>query len=267
MLHRRKQVLSRFSGAAFWVCTIFNGLAVVWTKLPTFSGEPSWYTSARELGRGWGDVAIFAFSVGIFVSALVQRIVGRMATWDTLHSFISDLRSVMVDPENENPTTSKATIYRAVKVCPEDGWWDWIWCRFKSGRRWLVPVVRSHHLDQRTKTCFPISDDPAQCIGVAGQAWAQEQILFVSLPDVSGENPYPKVLSSYRTRGFVTMEWIKKHKPTCRTVLAIPLVVAGEHWGVLVFHTKTVNGVQFEDIEPIAHIVQKHVTQLLAKNQ
>jgi hypothetical protein len=107
MLHRKKQISSRIAGLTFWCFTIANGLAVIWGKLPVFSSEFGEYTSLRLSGKEHGDIVIFICSLGIFVSALVLRVVGRMATWDTLHSLISDLRIIMVDPEDEQPVSTK----------------------------------------------------------------------------------------------------------------------------------------------------------------
>lgn len=75
---------------------------------------------------------------------------------------------------------------------------------------WLVPIARSGHTTKLTRTVFCVPDDADNAEGIAGQTWAQKQIVD------SGPLPLPKdasdteAIEEYALGGYVSAEWVKE---------------------------------------------------------
>jgi hypothetical protein len=115
-------------------------------------------------------------------------------------------------------------------------WWPWGMGRGPTSG-WLVPVLRSGHTTQKSRTVFLAPDDAQHAEGVAGKTWAtrNREIVVDNLPE-----PDPNVPGSvvdYAKRTGVSEEWLLTQildgRQMARAFRAIPVEVGGRRWGVL----------------------------------
>jgi len=150
--------------------------------------------------------------------------------WNTLHHFLDTFRKDVFDGASDAAQfRHRVTLFRRTE-------WAWTgFIRFRSGG-WIKPVERSGYTTHRTSTVFRASDTPNESEGVAGQAWSQNCVLLCSnLPDCSREaHPSSEQIAEYARRTYVTTQWVNGHRPRSRSLLAIPIEVKSEPWGVVV---------------------------------
>lgn len=271
MLHRRRKKIAQIAFVIFWAATVLNAVAAVGSKLPAweFGGAP--WESLRAFGARWGAIAVCVFTALIGVSALVIRWTGRQPTWETLHALLNGLRAAIFRNGDiyDNPDHHRVTIFRAVPVAPCDPWWTKMIKCCANQPRWLVPVVRSHHTSQATSVCFRLHDDGDRCEGVCGHAYVADQVVNVPhLPDVSCAEgpPSDRDIRSYAKQAFVSRAWIEERKPKTRSILALPLMVNGRPWGVLVFDSRNSEPIPYDELADIFSAIQTHITVLLSKH-
>lgn len=269
MLHRRNAQWIAASRRIFWSATATNSVAAIWGKLP----EEDWgvvYAFLRQAGGNWSAAVILVSTAIMGVAGIVYKYYGSQDTWETLHELISDLQqAIFKGPDYQTLDSHKVTIFRGTHSCASEHFFKRLWFWFRGKKRWLVPVARSHHTSQATSTCFALLDDGEKCTGVAGQAWARKRVVAVNdLPDVSGRTsaPYKREIESYASRAFVSKDWVERQKPKGRSILAVPLFVKGEPWGVLVFDSRLPQKIRYDDLEEIFTVIQKHINRLLTKH-
>lgn len=109
-----------------------------------------------------------------------------------------------------------------------------------------MPVERSGHTTRKSNTKFAIPDDADNAEGIAGQAWARNQVVVVSdLPEIK-EGTSQKDIKDYSNKTWVTDEWVKRNRPQSRTYCGMPVEVKGKLWGVLVFDSRAINAIDGE---------------------
>lgn len=249
---------------------MINVVAAILSKLPARPSSGPVYAAIRDFGEAnsWWLI-ILATSIIAFTS-LLKKSIGPPDTWDTLHELMDSLHAVVFNGENYAvPDEHKVTIFKAVPTCVHDSKLRRIFGRASKRARWLVPVVRSGHTSQDTRTCFKLDDAGEKCEGVAGQVWARGKVVAVSdLPDVSGTTspPSKNEINRYADATYVTNKRIKEKIPKSRALLGLPIMVRGQPWGVLVFDSRNPQRIQYDEMEHMFRVVLKHLNQLISKH-
>lgn len=123
----------------------------------------------------------------------------------------------------------------------------WRWGKHNPFSDFLIPVLRSGHMSKKSQIAFHISDDSDKTEGVAGRAWASDQVIF--------EEKLPKVETltsearqkAYARRTGCNLEMIKKRvergDPMPRSIVAIPVRRFGKLWGIIVLDSRYPEGI------------------------
>lgn len=112
----------------------------------------------------------------------------------------------------------------------------------------LLPVARSGHLTQSSKTSWPIGDENKNCLGVAGHAWASADGEYgvAGLPVIDA-SASESDFQEYAEGTFVPVDWCRSRcaagKSFPRSMLAFQLRVGGERWGVVVLDSLDPTGI------------------------
>ncbi|NUQ01148.1 MAG: GAF domain-containing protein [Armatimonadetes bacterium] len=193
--------------------------------------------------------------------ALRARI-GEPVTWRGVQETLDAVRDQIFEkgqPAHQN----RATLFRFVNWCwvmphcldPErtlwrllkptgKAWKPWTWRWSCAEYRWpwsgwLVPVARSGHLTQKTKTRFLAPDD-GQAEGVAGYAWTtKETVTICNLPDLNDESRIDdNAVETYAAQTHTSVDWVRARRAQkgnfARSLVGIPVLVKQKPWGVIV---------------------------------
>lgn len=227
---------------------LFAVLATV-AKLP--QGYEQWYSPLPQLigqlknnfSWIWIAAALLTVVNGIF------RALPDPWIWSILRQILNQIQKVAYqDFVGQLNNHHRVTLFKhkkwrwVIKKVGQKYFWPW------SG--WLVPVLRSGHVSQKSKACFLASKDDINPQGVVGQSWGSNAITVASelpgLSSVSGDAQITK----YTTRTFADFEHVKSQckqgKNLPRSIGAVPIVVKGDIWGVLVLDSQNAQGVTDE---------------------
>ncbi len=184
----------------------------------------------------------------LWILELLRRRVGNPVIWEGVDSFLDQFRNHVFEDAiaTANPHPShhfRATLFRRQRFTSRSVTWSG-WRPHMLGnpwKGWLVPMARSGHLTQKTRTVFAIPDD-GRCEGLAGWAWASDGPVSVTgLPNVSaedGNHPTEPQFRQYASKTRVSVEWVKIKRPTSRAMWASPVEVDGKPAGVLVIDSR-----------------------------
>ncbi len=267
MLHKKQLqvLLYKFSQYGFW---IFSGLLAFIGLLQKLdrTNWGDWYISFRGfvLDRSWW--LILGSSLALFVCKHLPRIAGSPQTWDLMHDFLDGLRDYFFREDGYDvPDFHRATLFR----CQRNRRKRNLIARFLglcgAKPKWLVPVVRSNHISQETEVAFRIDDSIEKCEGVAGRAWHMNNVVSVyDLPEISLGSA-AKEVKDYAKKSFVSPDWVRNKCPKSRSILAIPVRVKGEMWGVLVFDSRHPQKIGYKETEDLYLVLSKHLSNLVEK--
>lgn len=179
--------------------------------------------------------------------------IGEPWVWATLQSMVEELRKNAFNTNADGPAHHhRVTLFRHVK-----------W-RFRNGRGfssclpwtkgpyvwsgWLVPVLRSCHTTQRTKSVFLAPDNAQQAEGIAGQTWAARGTIYkAGLPSLEGVCNKNDV-AQYARETLVSSGFIKNRmsngQTLARSYYGIPVEVKNRLWGVIVLDSMSPSGIR-----------------------
>lgn len=160
-------------------------------------------------------------------------------------------------PDETPKDHNRVTLFRYQKWGFVRHWsatkWYWPWGRHHPFSSFLVPVLRSGHMSQKTAIAFHVSDDSDKTEGVAGKAWScGEALSVIDLPlmDPSSRNR-PKTV--YAGRTFCDIEmievYIRRKRNMPRSIVAIPVERHGRIWGIVVADSRYQQGVDDSAVE------------------
>lgn len=137
--------------------------------------------------------------------------------------------------------------------------------RPKSG--WLVPVVRSGHVTQRNITIFRCPDHPDFAEGIAGAAFAGDDVVQVdNLPDLS-DNCTEEMIKEYSSKTLidpeVTKKRVKQQKTNARSFYAFVIRKGDDPWGVVVLDSRSPAGIRMNTIKNQTKILTEQLGCLL----
>lgn len=199
----------------------------------------------RAASFGVDLAPIFAFALAITQG--IRPFLISPAQFDAIHRILTGLRDHVVGTQTGVPYHfDRATLFqRRAFYLP---WNPKRWRRWPfSG--WLVPFERSGEATRHRGSCFLAPDDGDRAEGVAGQTWAQKNIVFVPPPN---DPPLPDLthtssdadMQEYARRSFVDPEWVRQwlrdHKRGLATrYVGIPVELKSRVWGVIVLDLRS----------------------------
>lgn len=160
------------------------------------------------------------------------------ARLDDVHILLDQFRDEVF--KNETPELAqhrRVTLFRHKALC---------W-RYPFVGGFLVPIERSGTFTRKTSATFRAPDDGEDCEGIVGRAFGKGATVAVESLDDLLKDSSPGRLSRYAEQTFMkerrVKEYIRRRKPLPRSIVAMPIEVSAQPWGVLVFDStgETIN--------------------------
>lgn len=188
---------------------------------------------------------------------LLKKLLGPPWLWQTVHSYLDVFRE---DVFNFGPDDAvhhhRVTLFKYVGWCWRLEKWPW------SG--WLVPVERSGHTTQSQISVFRAPDDADHAEGVAGMTWARRgQVMVSHLPDLEA-SPSDDAFRAYSRATGVSVADLKRKVPRARSYCGLPVEVKGNLWGVLIFDSRSPDGIN-HDSQVLFRPLGKYLGKLLER--
>lgn len=185
-------------------------------------------------------------------SKIVCSRLGAPWVWEIVQSMVGELnRQAFRNNANDPSHHHRVTLFKHVRcrfrVWPwRSRFWPWGPGHWPCSG-WLVPVARSGHTTQRTKTIFMAPDEADHAEGVAGKAWSCNGILHKSnLPDLYSDTSKENV-AAYANETWLAEELVQKRMQEglslARSYLGIQIEVKGKRWGVIVLDSRKPDGI------------------------
>jgi len=147
----------------------------------------------------------------------------------------------------------RATLFRHCRY----KWWLsprrhplWPW-GFQGRRRmpcsgWLIPVIRSGGMTQKTSTVFLAPDDADHAEGVAGYVWSMRgegaTVTVTAAQAPLDSNASNSDIQQYAKNTRTSEDWVRKQLGAQKVLSAsfsgIPIEVKGQTWGVLILDSR-----------------------------
>lgn len=196
----------------------------------------------------WWSVPGLLLVAYLLKSAAV--VVGSTWTWSTMQTVLDDWQKFVFkkpSPLHEH----RITLYRHVRfLFPTPRRWRLF--SWKQGRwpwsGWLVPMMRSGHVNKRTNAIFFAPDDGKLAEGVVGQTWARNAILEIKdLPAINTSSTDADV-ESYASRTWVPADFIRQRlkagQQCASSFLATPVERKKKIWGVVIMDSSAPKGIR-----------------------
>jgi hypothetical protein len=202
--------------------------------------DPRWPETVVAFIRVLQEMAWWFTPLGTFwcfVAQWMKKILGSPTfLWGTIKFLLDQLRHAVFAEIDQAGHHDRVTLFAYRKIH---------FCRRLFGFGWLVPVERSGdaNVTRMSKAYFRAPDDGDGAEGIAGKAWANKKMVYVSnLPELGqGINGYKAV--DYAKQVFLPTKWVEKKarktKLMPRSLCGIPVEVKGVVWGVIVIDSRS----------------------------
>ncbi len=222
------------------------------------------------------SLPIYAVVVLLFVYGLIAKSAGDPWVWEKIQYLLDGMRArVYAGREQDRLDEHRITLFKrrafVLRIRRPGAPWYWPYgksCTPWAG--WLVPVLRSGHTSQSTKSVFvaPRGDTSHEVDGVVGQAWSRNQSVIVGDLAEMTPNSSDAEIEEYSRRTFcdkaIVSKYFSQGRTPPRSIGAIPIEVQGKIWGALVLDSKDPDGVTDESINNFI-LTAGFVGQLLEK--
>ena len=223
--------------AAYAVALALSGLLKADAKEAARIYAPLGTSVAKVQGELWIWLPVATAAAASV--AWVKRKVGEPWYWESIHSLLDTFREQFFAARITDPVPfHRVTLFKRR---------SWLWTtRGKWWGGWVVPVERSGHTTQGTNTVFRATDDPLSNEGVAGVSWGFDRpVTVLDLPNVGEDaNPTDQEIANYAKLSWVDGEWVRANRPAARSLLAFPVEVKNEPWGVIVLDSRDPQGIK-----------------------
>jgi hypothetical protein len=220
-------------------CFLLPAIVAALTKLDP-NNWPGLVGKSALWSREWVGLIVPCSAFAYGVTKSWANWFGPPWVWKAVQKLLDEYRAVAFDMQDGDPIH-----YHRVTLFKRERWgtclristyWRAGWRRWPlSG--WLIPVARSGHTTQQSKTIFLVPDDADNAEGIGGQVWASDQVIIVNdLPNVNQDSS-PENINEYARKTFVSEKWVRDRigkKPLSLALCGIPLEVNGDRWGVIV---------------------------------
>ncbi|XUO83559.1 hypothetical protein RVM27_14215 [Halomonas sp. KM007] len=198
-------------------------------------------------------------SLALIVFSFCVKRYGKPWVWDKLKFILDEYRGKAFFVSESDPQDHhRITLFQYKRNCVFKKHWSssYIfrpWGNTPLVSHYLVPVLRSGHLSQKTSAIFHVPDSGDHSEGVAGWAFAaRSSVVIQELPDVNKKQAPKYIKNNYAEATKCPREmiehYISKDRMLPRSIAAIPVDVHGKPWGVIVLDSRTPNGVQEQSV-------------------
>lgn len=193
------------------------------------------------------------------IISFLYRLMGDPWVWEKI-KFILDEYQGKAFQQNPDDSSDhhRITLFKFKKNCFFVKHWSSSsplkpWGTKKIFSSFLVPVLRSGHLSQKSSAVFYISDDSDNCEGIAAKAWSNRRAVVTdSLPYLKPGDPKSRDVATYskitNCDKAMIMKYMDSGRPMPRSIAAIPIIVFGDMWGVIVLDSRHPNGVSSDSV-------------------
>jgi GAF domain len=174
-----------------------------------------------------------------------------------VHYLLDTFREHAFEKERGAPLHyNRVTLFKHVRF-------RWALCKWPwSG--WLIPMERSGHTTQKSRTAFLVPDNADLVQGIAGQTWAQNSVVMVNeLPDLNG-SPSPERFDEYARKTWVSVRWLQRRSQHGRAFCGIPVEVKGRMSGVIVIDSRSPDAIDQEAVK-VYRLVGRYLGKLLER--
>lgn len=274
------KVLYRFSS---WIVSLVPlGIALL-SWINGLSDQTAWLKNRTLLIevftkiQAYSDYIYFALWVSLLISACYKRLGDPWAA-EKLQFVLDRYQNGAFDkgkiPQDAPKDHNRVTLFRYQRIF---AWWavrhwtskTWVpWGDHSPFDNYLVPVMRSGHLSQRSRALFLVSDESDKTEGIAGRAWSTGNAVDVAnLPEIKNDTKQ-RTMTKYANQTFCPVRMVESYarsnRPTPRSVVAIPVERYGKMWGVVVLDSRYEQGVSRRAVEEyqmtvalIGHLLEK----------
>ena len=251
MINAKYSPWKRFVYGALNVCIYIGGVIVaVLAYLQKDSteddaGMPEWVQWIFSWGKKEGWWVILVITVFAAGAKLWRDKLQHDWTWSLIQELVDRIALEAFKGIGGDAHHHRATLFRHQWY-----WWPipwrsrfWPWgCGRWPGSGWLVPIVRSGHTTQRSRTVFLAPDDADNVEGVAGAVWASDKEVTVECGKIIDQSATDVEIDSYANKTKVTSAWIRQQINSKKVLYAsfrgIPVEVNGRMWGALLLDSR-----------------------------
>lgn len=190
-------------------------------------------------------IIVTLMGVAAAIKILKERL-DRTWVWSAVQAIVDRIQTEAFGDQDGYLHHHRATLFRYQKYL----WWPfparhmlWPWGLGRGpSSGWLVPVIRSGHATQHTKTYFLAPDDADKAEGVVGHIWNSNKEIGLSVGAPLQQGATPEQISEYAGKTFVNAT--RAAKELSKKVLAASFRgvtvegKAGRKWGVLILDSR-----------------------------
>lgn len=195
--------------------------------------------------------------IGIVAAAcFIVRRRGDPWIYDKLQFILDEYQGKVFS--NGNPKDhDRVTIFQHKKNCLFVKHWsarNWLipWGDKPFLSNYLIPVLRSGHISQKSKAIFHAPDESDKAEGVAAMAWARRRsVVLNDLPEViAGTSRRDKERYAKTTKCDIRLleKYVAEGRQPPRSIAAIPIDCNGKAWGVVVLDSRSPQGVTDDSV-------------------
>ena len=255
----RRHFLWGFIYRAFSVLQWIAGIGLACFAAATKAEPKNWVWAATSLAWLQDTAWLFIplFTVGLGLIQILRSATGPPWIWQHVHYLLDTFRQHVFKKQRGTPLHyNRVTLFRYVRFRCALCRWPW------SG--WLIPVERSGHTTQRSRTAFLVPDNADRVQGIAGQTWAQNSVVMVNgLPDING-SPSLELLAQYAQQTWVSVPWLQNRSQHGRAFCGISVEVKGRMWGVVVLDSRSPDAIDQEAVN-VYRLVGRYLGKLLER--
>ena len=198
----------------------------------------------------------------IIVLVLVSEIYKRFGdpwVWEKIKFILDEYQGKAFNVNGATPADhNRVTLFRYTQNCMFQRHWSSNSWYNPGGKNplfssYLLPVLRSGHMSQKTKAMFYAPDSSDKAEGIAALAWASRQAISApGLPLITAKSNKSD-RKQYAEATFSDIKMIDKYaaegRPMPRSISAIPIESSGSIWGVIVLDSRSPGGVSDNAVE------------------
>lgn len=258
---RRRKI---FHFASVWVSGIAAFLATAVGLINGIDQDEDWLSSRPVVARcveftQESALWIYAFIIFLVLASEIYKRCGDPWVWEKIKFILDEYQGKAFNTPGATPADhNRVTLFKYTENCVfQKHWSSDTWYRPCGKNPWLssylVPVLRSGHISQKTKAMFYAPDSSDKAEGIAAYAWASRQAISVpGLPSITSKSNKSD-RKQYAEATFSDIKMIEKYadegRPMPRSLTAIPIESSGRIWGVVVLDSRYPNGISDNAVE------------------
>jgi hypothetical protein len=196
--------------------------------------------------KDWSPLLVPVMTFGLGICVFMRKWIGAPWVWAAIHDHMNTFcETLFVAHAGDPPDHHRITLFKAFEC------WEYPCCLERPLEKRLMPVERSGHMTQRSKTSFCVPDKAVTVEGVAGQAYRMRKTVIVNnLPSLAVSSPAADI-QEYAQKTWISEKWLRDRlnngERLARSFCGIPVSVKGKVWGVIIIDSMAPNGVGDQD--------------------